>query len=439
MNTRKVFQLAELCGVKSLELLIKHTSKSSVGIYHGEVENFSSADTTVVYARGIYNGKMGYAYTEQLDKTMAMYIVDSVKNNAAIMDKEAAEIFKGFETYKKVKAYNNALDEWSVSDRISFAKQLEKDVFAADSRVSDTELSVEVKSNEVNLVNSFGLKLKHKSNYYVVYASAIVTAQSQTKTAYEVVVDNDVSKLNSRQIARKVVDKTLAKLGGEPCASQKCACVFNPYVTASLTSFYMESVKAEQVQQHSSIFEGKLNSQVASACVTICETPIRNDYAGVPFDDEGVVTYNKTFIDNGILKTFAYNMETAKKDGVKSTGNGFRNASGKVSTDYTTLSLKAGKKSEQELIASISQGVYITDVAGLHAGLNANSGNFSLQAEGFMIRDGKLQEPLALITVAGNLFEMFKDVEEVASNSQLTYLGVECPSIKIKSISVSGK
>lgn len=439
MNTRKVFQLAELCGIKSLELYVKRTSKSTIGVYHGEVENFSSADTTVVYARGIYNGKMGYAYTEQLDNSMAKFIVDGIKNNATVMDKEAIQIFKGSEKYKKVKAYNAELEQWSVAERIDALKQLEKDILAADSRVTDSELSLEVINNEVNLVNSYGLKLKHKVNYFVVFASAIVSQDGQTKTAFDAVIDNDKSAFDSAVFARTVVDKSLAKLGGVPCQSKEYPCILNPIVTANLTQFYMQSLKAEQVQKHSSVFEGKLGTEVASKCITISETPIRNDYAGVPFDDEGVATYNKTFIDQGVLTTYAYNLDTASKDGVASTANGFRSAAGKISTDYTTLTIKAGKATEQELIASLQEGVYITDVQGLHAGLNPNSGNFSLQAEGFMIRDGKLAEPIALITVAGNLFELFANVSKVANNTKLTYVGVECPSIQLKSIAVSGK
>ena len=91
-------------------------------------------------------------------------------------------------------------------------------------------------------------------------------------------------------------------------------------------------------------------------------------------------------------------------------------------------------------MSSIKEGVYITDLEGLHAGMNARSGNFSLQSQGFMIRDGKLAEPLSLITVSGNLVEMFNSIKDVGSNSKFL-LGskASCPSISFKKLFVSGE
>ncbi len=81
----------------------------------------------------------------------------------------------------------------------------------------------------------------------------------------------------------------------------------------------------------------------------------------------------------------------------------------------------------------------MTEVQGLHAGLNPRSGNFSLQASGFMIRDGKLAEPVNLITVAGNLVDMFKNVKEVANNSELQLSSTNTPSILVSKLAISGK
>ncbi|HBS02609.1 MAG TPA: TldD/PmbA family protein, partial [Firmicutes bacterium] len=115
------------------------------------------------------------------------------------------------------------------------------------------------------------------------------------------------------------------------------------------------------------------------------------------FDGEGVACTNKDVIKNGKLMTYFYNRETAKKDGVETTGNAFWGG-GKIGTAFGNVFVKPGKKSFDELISDIKEGVYITDVAGLQTGMNANSGDFSCQAEGFLIKDGKLDKPLNLIT-----------------------------------------
>lgn len=110
-----------------------------------------------------------------------------------------------------------------------------------------------------------------------------------------------------------------------------------------------------------------------------------------------------------------------------------------MGVSFVNPSIKPGRLSEADLLAKVKTGVYISSVQGLHAGLNPQSGNFSLQAEGFMIRDGKIAEPLSLITVAGNLLDLFLSVRDVANNSELQLSGITAPSLLIKSLAISGK
>ena len=138
------------------------------------------------------------------------------------------------------------------------------------------------------------------------------------------------------------------------------------------------------------------------------------------------------------MQTYLYNLTTAAKAGVESTGNGYGGGS-KKGISSTFLSLKPGKKSQEELFEMAGDGVYITDVSGLHAGLNPQSGNFSLQSTGFLIENGKKGKPLDLITIGGNLLDVFRDVLEVGNDVTISPTGVSSESILIKKIAVSGK
>ena len=170
------------------------------------------------------------------------------------------------------------------------------------------------------------------------------------------------------------------------------------------------------------------------------ENPLEKNVFFRYFDDEGVATFAKPLIEKGILKTYLYNLETARIDGVPSTGNGYKgSAKGKIGIRFNNVIVKEGKQSEEEIFSTISEGIYITEVQGLHAGMNKTSGNFSLQAAGFMIRDGKLAEPVNLITIAGNLLKVMEDIKALANNSETQLSSITCPSVYIKSIAVSGK
>ena len=206
----------------------------------------------------------------------------------------------------------------------------------------------------------------------------------------------------------------------------------------SLVSFYIDSADAEEIQKHSSLFIGKLGQKVASSKLTVEDRPICKEVFAKSFDDEGVATYNKPIIKNGVLQTYLYNLTTAAKDGVQSTGNASRGGS-LMGTAPNFLYVKPGKKTQEQLFQEIGNGVYITEVQGLHAGMNPQSGNFSLQSTGYLIKDGKRDRALDIITISGNLVSVFMDIKEIGNDEIVFPSGISCPSVLIKKINVGGK
>ena len=181
-----------------------------------------------------------------------------------------------------------------------------------------------------------------------------------------------------------------------------------------------------------------MHQQVLSKKLTVIENPLEKNLFFRYFDDEGVATNKKYLIKKGVIETYLYTLQTAAKDGVSPTGNGTGLGKASAGTGYTVV--KPGKKSEDDMLSTIKEGIYITELSGLHSGMNAQSGNFSLQCAGFMIRDGKKVEPLALITVAGNLLNVFKNIKCIANNSNLVIANqMSCPSILVGKLPISGK
>ena len=238
---------------------------------------------------------------------------------------------------------------------------------------------------------------------------------------------------------KEVAEDALKKLGSTQCKSKKYPIVFNPETASTLLKFFLAPIDYEEVEKKSSYFVGKLNEQVASKKLTVIENGLEKNVFFNYFDDEGVAVNKKEIIKKGVLKTYLYTLENARKANTEPTGNGVV-VGGKTAAKLNQIFVKPGRKSEEEMMASIKEGVYIDDLQGLHAGMNPRSGNFSLQAAGFMIRDGKLAEPLALITVAGNLLEVFANIKDIANNSKLVFrTSCTCPSIYVKKMSITGK
>lgn len=441
MNTKKFFELAKNKGIEAADLYYGKSHSLSCSIFHGEIDSFTQADEHLLSARGIYNGKFGSVTTELIDSKTPEYLVNKIlKNASSIESDDPAIIFKGSKKYCKKNLYNPQVLAKPIKEKIDILLEIEKKLFAYDKRINEVAgVYYSEEYSESCLNNSYGLKLKNKGAYYVFSAEITAKEGEEIRSGYKVFASMDPDEFDVDKFVKEVAEDALKRLGSVQCASKKYPVVLNPKTASYLVSFYIGSANAEEVQKHTSLFENKLEKQVASKKLTVIENPLAKNLFFRYYDDEGVATYKKDIIKKGVLKTYLHTLETASKDGVEPTGNGYRGG-GKAHASAVNVIVKPGKKSEEEMLSSIKEGVYITGLEGLHAGMNAQSGNFSLQANGFMIRDGKLAEPLSLITLAGNLVDLFMNVKDVANNSEvLLGTSMTCPSILIKKLSITGK
>jgi len=438
MNSNKFFLKAKEAGISVAELTLNSVTNLSFSLFHKELDNYTMSSQTSIKARGIYNGKLGFAYSEDVTKNNVDFLINAIKSTASLIEKtEEPLIYKGSEKYHKKIVYNKDLALVPTEEKLKKLHELEEFTYSLDKRISDVECGYEETDNAKEFSNSYGLKLKERSNYYYYYLQVVAKDGEEVKNDFELYLDSDFSKFNLEELAKKAVKNAVAKFHGQPIVSKTYKAVLDSDVVSSFIGALLNShTSAEEVQKGTSLFTGKLNQELFSKKLTVEEKPLEKSVFFNYFDDEGVATYNKKIIDKGVLKTYLYNLETAKKDGVNSTGNGYAQGA-KMGISSINLTVKPGKLTKEQLFAKIKNGVYISSVTGLHAGLNPKSGDFSLEAEGFKVVDGKQAEPLTLITVAGNLMSVFKDVIAIGSDYERKTSSVGAPSIAIKGIKVS--
>ena len=439
MKYDKLFNLAKERGIQDLELAFSTSKELSFSLFHGEVDSYNNASSASYVIRGIYNGKLGSVSSDVYSNDLVEYFIDEVINNAKFIENEdPVFIFGGSEKYKKINTYNRDLAGIPVDTKMAKLHELEAKLRAGDPRIVEIQsVGYEESESSSTIINSKGLKLTQKNNYFVFYGVVLAKEGEQMKSGFDLFLDNDFSKLDVDKLASRIVKETVEQLGGEACESKNYRAVLSPDVVRNLMGAYIGSAIAEDVQKKSSLFVGKLGQKVASSKVTVEDKPLARTIFARWFDDEGVATYNKAIIKNGVLQTYLYNLTTAAKENRESTGNG-SGAGSKVGTSPWYLEMRPGKLSQEELFKEVGNGVYITDVSGLHAGLNAQSGNFSLQSTGFLIKDGKKDRGLDLITISGNLVKLFMDVQLVGNDSK-EFIGGKYPSVVVKTIGVSGK
>ena len=441
LNEKKFFELAKENNFEAADLSYSHSVSTSVSIFHSEIDSYTEHETVSLDARGIVDGKFGAVFTEQIDKNTPQFLINSIKETARLIEKdEKGIIYKGSEKYHKKNVFNKAVTEIKVADAIKTCLEIEKKLYAYDKRINEViTIGYENEESDSFLANSYGLKLKRKDAAYTYYAEVTAKEGEDIRTGFKVFVSMDPNEFDVDKFVKEVAEDALSKLNATQCKSKKYTVVFNPETASILIKFLLNPIDAEEVEKKSSFYVDRLNQQVVSKKLTITENGLTKNVFFSYFDDEGVAVNKREILKKGVLKTYLYTLETAKKAGVEPTGNA-TTVGGKSIAKLNQIFVKPGKKSEEEVLSSIKEGVYISDLQGLHAGMNQKSGNFSLQAAGFMIRDGKLAEPLALITVADNLLNLFNNVKEVANNSKLIIqTQATCPSICCKKVSITGK
>lgn len=437
-NNKKFFELAKEMGFEAVSYTFNHSKSLSFSIFNKQVDSFSNNEVCSITSKGIINGKFGLAVSEKFDKETPEFLLNTMKETARLVEvNEPAIIYKGDKHYSKKNVFNPKTLTDDVSKKIELLKSIEEKLLAYDKRINMVAaVGYEESLNDSITENSYGLKLKDKMATCTYYAEVTAKEGEEVKTGFKVFASLNPDDFDVDKFVEDVAKDALSKLGAVQCKSKKYPVVLDPQPLSSLLRAYLSNMDAEEIQKKSSLFIGKLHQPIANKKLTVIEDSTVKNVLYNYHDDEGVALKKKFLVKKGILETYLYTLKTAQMEGVEPTGNGY-GVKAKASLGH--IIVKPGKKSFDEMIKNIKEGVLITNVEGLHAGLNAQSGNFSLQSQGFMIRDGKVAEPLSLITLAGNLQEMFMSIKDIANDSTFKLNGVTTPSIYFKKLAVSGK
>ena len=436
----KLFEKASLKGIDEFEIYFLSNLNTSIKIYQGKIENFSNNQNQGISFRGMVDGKMGYSYSESMEDEDIDFLINEVIENASCIESLDKQFIYGEKAnYTDTITYSSAIENLDTDLVKDFLIKMEDYALSSDERVKKVNFcSFAMGSGEKIIKNSKGLELHSKENICYTYISVIAEENGVVKTGSHFQLGRDFSKFDYKELSEVAVKRALNKFGTITLNEIPKTCVIENLAFSSLLGAMSNIFSAEAVQKNISKLKGKLNEAVASSIVTLVDDPFLKDgLANSSFDDEGVPTSYKEIIQDGILKTYLYNLKTAYKDGVSSTGNGVKGSyKGTVGISSFNLYIKPSDKSFDKMIENINEGVFITDFAGLHSGLNTISGDFSLAGEGFYIKDGKIDRPLNQITISGNFFELLKNIKDIANDIKFSFSSVGSSSIMVEGLKV---
>jgi PmbA protein len=440
MTFEKLQAACRAAGINEVEIYHVVQDGFSISTFNGEVDDNLVYHNNELYIRGVYNGHIASVYVERdVDDEIDNVVSRLLASASAIEVDDPYFIYGGSKEYVTLPESEHDFANYTQEERIEFCRTMEKAIRERTEYVQMTQAQVQAEWTRVSIENSSGLSISREGAQAAVVAVGVYAKDGDVKQGFYFDMVENFSDIDFDKLCREAVDRPLASIGAKSVPSRAYPVVFENKQFASLLSCFLSAISGEAVVKKVCLLADKLGEKVFGDNITIVDDPLcEKSYRKVTFDDEGVATFKKTVVEKGVLKTFLHSLKTAKMLGAEPTGNGFKAGSGDIVVSPTNLVVECGEHSLEEVLAPIADGIYITSMMGQHAGVNAVSGAFNLQASGFKITDGKLGEPITLFVVSGNIVDVLSNVVEIANDVECGR-GIVCGSAHIASLSISGQ
>jgi PmbA protein len=406
---------------EGMEVFVTRGTENEVRAYDGAVESLTSADSSGVGIRIVLDGpdgegsRLGFAWAGSLDPDVVQAALSDARDNAryATPDPDVVLAEPDGQTAVEQDLWDDGVITTPMEEKIALALELERATRGADPRVRQVS-SADYSDGrvEVALASTTGIRSTSRRTTAFLSVDAIAGegADSQTGTGFS--VGRSPVGLDPDEAMGDAVLRATRLLGAQKARSGRCTVVFDPRVVSTLLSVVSSALSGEAVVKGRSFFAGRIGETVANAAVTLTDDPTDSRaFSASAYDGEGLACRRNVLISDGVLRMFVYDTVSARRAQVSSTGSAVRGGfSGTPSAGCRALVLTPGELSPEEILALVGDGLYVQSVTGMHSGVNPVSGDFSVGAEGLMIRGGALAEPVREVTVASSLQRMLQSV-----------------------------
>ncbi|MBV1833170.1 TldD/PmbA family protein [Novacetimonas pomaceti] len=324
----------------------------------------------------------------------------------------------------------------STADLIERARVAEAAALAVKGVTNTNGASASAGHTDIVLMTSAGFAGEYSRTSHSVSASVVAgqgTAMQRDYDYHSAVHLSDLE--DAATIGRRAGERTVARLNPTRPRTGRLPIVLDPRISTSLLGHLSGAVNGISIARGTSFLKDRLDRKIMGSGITIIDDPLRRRGLGAhPFDGEGMRTRPLTIVENGVLRTWALDARSARQLGLASNGCASRGASSPPSPSLGNLYMQPGQVTPRDLMADIGEGIYITEMMG--SAINGITGDYSRGAAGFMIRNGELAEPVAELTVAGNLLEMFGRMQ-VASDLEFRR-ATNAPTVRIDDMMIAG-
>jgi PmbA protein len=414
---------------EQVEAYAMRTRETDIEVFRGDIESLSVAGVQGVGVRVITDHRQGFAWAGTFDADVISETLAEARDNATFAEQDewsglASPDDAHSATVPDLDLWREELLAVTTDEKIRYAIDLDARVSGFDARIREVEsTSYGDGFIEAAIASSAGVEAEVRRTVCSASSVALAEEDGQTQTGYGYSVGRSFADLDADRIVAMATERALRLLGARQPKGRRLTVVLDPQVTAQFLGVLSAAFNGESMLKGRSLFLDRVGEAVGAPIVNLTDDPTDPVMPGATtHDSEGVPVRRNALVTAGELRGFLHNSATARRAGTATTGSATR--AGYTSTPgvgVRAVRLEPGSRGPDEIIASLPDALYVQSVSGLHSGTNPISGDFSVGAEGLVVRDGALAEPVREVTIASTLPRMLLDITEIGSD--LTPLG----------------
>ena len=440
---QETIRQALTAGATDAECTMSEGSEFSANVRMGELETLKEAGSRGAGLRVLIGRRMGSSYTSDLSPEGIRHMVRSAVDLASLTTEDPHAGLPDADELGSIGGdlglFSADVAELAAEHKIETARRAEAAALSFDPRITNSEGgSFDSNTGGRVFANSRGFVGSYRSTYCSVSAVPVATLNGAMERDYWHTIARDFAGLEDPEtVGRIAAQRTLRRLGAVKVETQRVPVIFEPRTARTLLGNLFEAVEGRSIYREASFLAGKLGEKIADERITLIDDgTIPRLFGSQPFDDEGVPTRRTPVIERGVLKNYLLNTYTARKLGMKTTGNASRGITGNAGIGHGNFFLEAGDKSPDQILRGVKNGFLVTELIG--SGVNTVTGDYSRGAVGMWIRDGEMAFPVSEVTIASTLQEMLNGLAEIGND--LEFRGsVSAPTVMIGEMTVAGR
>lgn len=427
---------------EQVEVVVGRSTSTTVRVYGGEVESLTSASSAGAGVRVVRDHRQGFAHCGTLDRSVLDATLAEARDNCGFGQPDEHLALARPDGVEPVPqdAWSDAVLSLPAERKVELALELERRVVGLDPRVTGARTtSFGDGWGETAIASTEGIEALDRGSSCSVSTQPLARSGDETQIGWAWDAGRDPLVLDLDRVAAEAVERATRLLGATKPPSARMAIVLEPRLAATLLSVVTGMLSGEAVLKGRSPFADRVGETVASPVLTLSDDPTRPESLGAEsVDGEGLACRRNELVLDGVLQGFLHNAYTGRRSGTGSTGSAVRGVRSLPGVGARVLVMAPGSRSAEDLLASVDRGLWVTSFAGLHSGVNPVSGDFSVGADGLVVRDGELAEPVREVTIASTLQRLLLDVREVGADLEWLPGGDATCSMVIDDVAVSG-